>query len=160
MSGVDTPVLAPLKTAPLDFLSLPKAGGQRAVLLSISGNTADHRELKRMIDRNLWEFRTANTCRGGIRQLARSTDVVIAECSLPGGTWKEILSRIVRMTRQPQLVVTSRLADAALWAEVLNLGGYDVLAKPLRDEEVRHVLENIARDQARSAQRVRTAGMM
>jgi DNA-binding response OmpR family regulator len=36
-----------------------------------------------------------------------------------------------RKTRIPTpLIVTSRLADEKLWAEALNLGAYDVLAKP------------------------------
>ncbi|MCL5744434.1 MAG: hypothetical protein M1541_11000 [Acidobacteria bacterium] len=33
-------------------------------------------------------------------------------------------------------IVTSRLADDALWAEVLNVDGYDLLLKPFRGEEV------------------------
>jgi DNA-binding response OmpR family regulator len=40
----------------------------------------------------------------------------------------------------PDLIVASRLADEYLWAEVLNLGGYDVLAKPFNAEEVRRVV--------------------
>ena len=36
----------------------------------------------------------------------------------------------------PMFIVTSRLADDALWAEVLNVGGYDLLLKPFRAEEV------------------------
>jgi FixJ family two-component response regulator len=39
------------------------------------------------------------------------------------------------------LVVASRNADDALWAEVLNLGGFDLLQKPLDAEGVRHVIE-------------------
>jgi hypothetical protein len=31
----------------------------------------------------------------------------------------------------PRVTVTSRLADDYLWGEVLNGGGYDLLAKPL-----------------------------
>ena len=39
-----------------------------------------------------------------------------------------------------RLIVTSRLADDRLWAEALNLGAYDVLAKPFeRMELVRSV---------------------
>jgi DNA-binding response OmpR family regulator len=34
------------------------------------------------------------------------------------------------------LIVTSDLADDRLWAEALNLGAYDVLAKPFRAAEV------------------------
>jgi DNA-binding response OmpR family regulator len=32
------------------------------------------------------------------------------------------------------------LADEALWAEVLNLGGYDVLTKPFDPKEVHHAV--------------------
>jgi FixJ family two-component response regulator len=40
----------------------------------------------------------------------------------------------------PSFIVTSRLADDRLWAEALNLGAYDVLAKPFeRLELVRSV---------------------
>ncbi len=41
---------------------------------------------------------------------------------------------------RPNLIVTSRLADEGLWAEVLNLGGYDVLAQPFDAEEVYRVV--------------------
>src|SRR5438552_14250965 len=34
----------------------------------------------------------------------------------------------------PFLIVTSRVADHSLWAEVLNLGGYDVLAHRLTEK--------------------------
>jgi len=34
------------------------------------------------------------------------------------------------------LIVASRLADNRIWAEVLNEGGHDVLAKPFHTPEV------------------------
>lgn len=37
---------------------------------------------------------------------------------------------------EPVLIVVSRVVDDGLWAEVLNLGGYDVLATPFRAREV------------------------
>ena len=58
---------------------------------------------------------------------------------LEDGTWKSVLGHIRGEAHPPLLVVTSRVADEHLWAEVLNLGGYDVLAKPFIAEEVRHV---------------------
>jgi FixJ family two-component response regulator len=39
----------------------------------------------------------------------------------------------------------SRHADERLWAEVLNLGGYDLLAKPLEGDEVSRVVEMACR---------------
>ena len=43
------------------------------------------------------------------------------------------------------LVVTARLADEYLWAEVLHEGGYDVLAQPFAQEEVLRVISAAAR---------------
>jgi DNA-binding response OmpR family regulator len=62
--------------------------------------------------------------------------VVICEDPLPDGSWLDVLRAVQVLPRSPALIVTSRLADNSLWAEVLNLGGYDVLAQPLRAEEV------------------------
>ena len=38
--------------------------------------------------------------------------------------------------RPPLQIVTSRLANDRLWAEALNLGAYDVLARPFDAAEV------------------------
>jgi hypothetical protein len=46
------------------------------------------------------------------------------------------------LPHHPLLIVASRLADEYLWAEVLNLGGHDVLAKPFQGAEVQWVLES------------------
>ena len=66
--------------------------------------------------------------------------VVIAESDLPGGGWRQMLEDLRQSANPPLLLVTARLADESLWAEVLNMGGYDVLAKPLDAEEVARVV--------------------
>ena len=71
--------------------------------------------------------------------------VVICEGTLPDGNWKDILKCAAQTKNAPSLIVTSNHADEALWAEVLNLGGYDVLAQPLDDDEVLRVLASAAR---------------
>jgi DNA-binding response OmpR family regulator len=66
--------------------------------------------------------------------------VVIAKSDLPDGSWQEMLGHLRCLVCPPLLIVTSRTADEQLWAEVLNIGGYDVLAQPFeRDEMVRVV---------------------
>jgi DNA-binding NtrC family response regulator len=66
--------------------------------------------------------------------------VVLCECNLQPGTWQELLDLLVRLPDPPFLIVTSRVADERLWAEALNLGAYDVLAKPFDHTEVMRVL--------------------
>ena len=67
---------------------------------------------------------------------AREICVVICECDLSPGLWIDMLEEWRPLHGAPPLIVTSRLADERLWAEALNLGAYDVLAKPFERREV------------------------
>jgi DNA-binding response OmpR family regulator len=71
--------------------------------------------------------------------------VVIAESQLPDGDWKNVLAELDRLPSPPNLIVASHLADDRLWAEVLNIGGYDVLAQPFEAEELRRVVASAGR---------------
>ena len=64
--------------------------------------------------------------------------VVVTDWRLPDGGWRDVLDELERRHMPPPpVIVVSRLADERLWAEVLNLCGYDVLATPFHAEEVR-----------------------
>jgi hypothetical protein len=39
-------------------------------------------------------------------------------------------------------IVSAAWTDARLWAEVLNLGAYDVLVKPYQQSEVSRILQH------------------
>jgi len=54
----------------------------------------------------------------------------------------KLLEEMMVMPHSPLLIVTSRLADERLWPEVLNVGGWDVLAKPFDRKEVIRVVES------------------
>lgn len=82
----------------------------------------------------------------GLQSLERNpVQVVIAESDLPKWNWQKVLGDLRDLAFPPQLVVTSRTADEHLWAEVLNIGAYDVLAQPLDREEVRRVVAAASR---------------
>jgi len=53
-----------------------------------------------------------------------------------------VLAETLNLSDPPLLIVASRLADEYLWAEALNLGAYDVLAKPFDADEVVRVLRS------------------
>ena len=71
--------------------------------------------------------------------------VVIAESQLPDGDWKNVLLELDRLPSPPNLIVASHMADDRLWAEVLNMGGYDVLSQPFEAEELRRVVASAGR---------------
>jgi DNA-binding NtrC family response regulator len=117
----------------------------RARVLSVSANEADHAALGRFIDGRRWQFRRAHTCGEAIRELScRGARVVFCEMALPDGNWKDVLESIRGVRHPPRFAVTSPHADERLWFDLLDLGGYDVLSKPLVEEEVRNMLRPAA----------------
>jgi DNA-binding response OmpR family regulator len=128
-------------------------------VLSISPDELDHSELQQILDQLPFHLTAVRSGREAAAFLdASQFDVILCECRLPDGSWIEILNRISAATTEPLLIVTSRLADASLWAEVLNLGGYDLLAKPFNRQEVRHVLTSAWVQSANPVKRASAAG--
>jgi len=97
-----------------------------------------------------WRLFEAPDRRRALQSLDRNeVQVVIAESDLPKWNWRKVLTDLRRLAVPPQLVVTSRTADEHLWAEVLNVGAYDVLAQPLDRDEVQRVVAAASRQYAR-----------
>lgn len=110
-------------------------------VLSVTPAEDDQKSLFHMLDEMPFTVTMVRTCREAATALQQAEfDVIVCERSLPDGSWLELLERISDTGNTPLLIVTSRLADESLWAEVLNLGGYDVLATPFHRQEVHHVL--------------------
>ena len=65
--------------------------------------------------------------------------VVFTDVHLRDGSWRDVLSQTADLVDAPRIVVLATDVDPVLWAEVVSLGAYDVLARPLRKDEIRHV---------------------
>ncbi|PWU03304.1 MAG: hypothetical protein C5B51_19155 [Terriglobia bacterium] len=112
----------------------------RSVLL-VSADRQDRPRLQRILDPAGYRLINAETCTDALRLAGRyRPPVLVCDTWLPDGGWKEMLHEIAAMPDAPLLIVISTQADDRLWSEVLNLGGYDVLSKPLADEEVLRVI--------------------
>ena len=111
-------------------------------LLTVLPSKEDHEVLRQMLPSADWNVRKALTLPAGLAQLRANVppQLILCESDLLPGSWKDILDSVARMSDPPLLIVTSRLADERLWAEALNLGAYDVLAKPFEATEVRRIL--------------------
>jgi DNA-binding NtrC family response regulator len=110
-------------------------------VLSISPLSDDHAALQSIFNRSTWTLLKADRM-DAVRDVLgqREISVVVCEQELMPGNWTDVLAAIRDAPQHPSLIVTSRLADDYLWAEALNLGAWDVLAKPFdRNEVVRSV---------------------
>jgi DNA-binding response OmpR family regulator len=125
--------------------------------LLVSAGTEDHDSLRDIFHGSNWELRGAWTASEGrqvIQRDHREITVVICQHSLPDGDWKLLLTGLDLLEECPSLIVSSRLADDRLWAEVLNLGAFDLLlGAPFEPEEVLRVTESACRARNKSTRR-------
>lgn len=118
-------------------------------LLSVGLIGEDHDSLKGilkffrcdLVPKCEWRLSACRTLASALKALRKArVPVVVCESDLQPGTWKEVLEELNALPDPPYLIVTSRIADERLWAEALNLGAYDVLAKPFDGMEVTRIV--------------------
>ncbi len=108
-------------------------------VLAMLPDDEDRSSLAAILEQCNWQLESRNSladARVAVSEL--DAGVVICACDLPDAHWTDVLRELQRKDVPPGLIVASRLADDRLWAEVLNLGGDDVLATPFVASEVRH----------------------
>jgi DNA-binding NtrC family response regulator len=110
-------------------------------LLSVTPYEEDQLGLQSIISHSKWRLYGADRLESALAVLhEHAVGVVLSEKDLPPHSWTDMLYAIHHLQDAPAVIVASRLADERLWAEALNLGAYDVLAKPFdRDEVLRSV---------------------
>ena len=129
------------QTVPDNVMNDAKDPFPKLTVLLVSSFGEDHDRLDEILRHSNWQRYEARSQREALAFWeACPTPVVICEAALPDGTWNDLYGRLLAMQRPPAFIVTSWLADDRLWAEALNLGAYNVLAKPLQAQEVFHVV--------------------
>ena len=112
-------------------------------ILSVSPLQNDHASLQSIVGRFTWLLLKADSFPAALAILGQhDISVVLCERDLMPGRWADVLNGLNHLPHPPSLIVTSRLADDQLWAEALNLGTWDVLAKPFDLTEVTRVLSS------------------
>lgn len=126
-------------------------------ILSVSADCNDHAELQHSLAGTNCRTITASSLQDGLRLLRKGgISVVVCDSRLGDGAWRKILNvnGIPSASSSPALIVSSCTADEYLWAEVLNLGGFDVIAKPFERDELRHVVQSAAATLLHASRRV------
>jgi len=125
----------------MNKLSSDHPARAKFTLLTVSADLEDFQSLRQILGSEYYSIRQARDCREALNILTQERPSVVAcDHNLPDGSWRDIFAQVRDMADPPPVIVFSRHADERLWAEVLNVGGYDVLAKPLESLEVSRVL--------------------
>ncbi|MCW5979960.1 MAG: hypothetical protein KIT09_17900 [Bryobacteraceae bacterium] len=113
---------------------------RRAVAAMLASSSEyDHLYFDHLFSRTNWNLFHAHNTSEAIETLASDViPVVVADERVEPGGWRALLDVMQNSKYSPKLIVSSMLTVDGLWGDVLNMGGYDVLARPFDADEVLH----------------------
>jgi hypothetical protein len=87
--------------------------------------------------RSHWDIFFAANCSDALARAGKvKAQILFIDRDLAGVDWRETMSAFASLSNGICIVLVSRVIDAYLWNEVIRHGGYEVLPKPLREEDV------------------------
>jgi FixJ family two-component response regulator len=109
---------------------------ERICVLAIIDSSPDRDSLNAFAVGGGWDFVTTGSCDEALVALRkRQTAVILFDRDLPGIVWQDALERLSSAAGRCAIVLLSPVNDEYLWEEVNRRGGYDVLVKPLREDQ-------------------------
>ena len=97
----------------------------------------DRQLLARLCTRNRWRLLLADACVEARIALDRlKAPVILCDRDLPGEGWRQTVEDLASSPHRACVILVSAVVDTYLRDEVVRKGGYDVLSKPLREDDV------------------------
>jgi len=110
--------------------------GERIPVLAIAPDERDKSSLSAFSVRGQWDLVLASSCEEALESLKKMrAAVILCDRDLPGLDWRDALERLSASRNDCPIVLTSSVNDEYLWDEVIHKGGYDVLSKPLQEDQ-------------------------
>jgi DNA-binding NtrC family response regulator len=108
-------------------------------LMLVSGEEQNHTTLGTPFERDGWRVHHSHSFADFAATSEEGPAVVVTDYTLPDGSWTKVLTYTRDHAPASEVVVYSRLADEHLWAEVMCLGGFDVVSDPSDERELLRV---------------------
>jgi len=115
-----------------------RAGAQLPVrLLAVIPNDMQFELLRSAIEDVGWEIFRAHSITDGLSTLVNhKINTIVTSCELEDGSWLEMINALQPCRNAPRVLVAWSHADNRLWLDVLEHGGYDLLAIPFDRNEI------------------------
>lgn len=110
---------------------------QKIPLFIVTSRVEDVAELKGLFGDTPWELALASELEDACAALkAASVPIVLFDRDASGPDWKTAIKRLIQARKNACVVLISGVADQYLWEEVIHNGGFDLLTRPFRREQV------------------------
>ncbi len=108
----------------------------KIAVLAITSNAGDRHLLSGFSIRGQWDLVFTSSCQEALAILESGrAAVVVCDRDLPGPDWRECVSSLAGARSESPILLMSSTYDKYLWEEVVHIGGYDVVQKPLLEEQ-------------------------
>jgi DNA-binding response OmpR family regulator len=114
-----------------------RAATANITVIGLAFTDKDRGVLADVCSRKQWNVLFADTsdqARAALDQV--KAPVILCDRDLAGGEWRDVVQALASSPHRACVILISRVVDHYLWNEVVQRGGYDVLLKPLREEDV------------------------
>lgn len=128
----------------LSYMLRLRPSRQRARLVPIVVAGADDQDRGALLeagDREQWDVQFTSSCEEAWTIANTGTaPVILCDRDLADTEWRQAVRSLAALPHRPIVILVSKVADEYLWSEVFRIGGFDILAKPLRAEDIRRVV--------------------
>lgn len=106
-------------------------------MVAVLGEESDRAVISNLCRRHHWEVFFANTCDEARALLDHvKPQVLLMDRDVAGADWRTSMSSLASASNGSCIMLLSRVVDDYLWNDVVCNGGYEVLPKPAREDEV------------------------
>ena len=110
-------------------------------ILSLLAGNEDRALMGRVSRSNAWDLSEADFGDAVAEAQRLRPPVILLDRDVAGTAWNQSVSSLVAASGGACVLLVSRAVDDRLCNEVMSRGGYDVLRKPLREEDLRRAVK-------------------
>jgi DNA-binding NtrC family response regulator len=109
----------------------------QVTIVGLIRSDKDRELLAGVCDRSGWQVVFADNCCDAKTAVDRvKAPVVLCDRDLAETKWRDAIESLASPPNLACVILLSEAVDTYLWSEVVRGGGYDVLPKPLREDDV------------------------
>ena len=106
-------------------------------ILALMTGDEERRFMAELANRKHWRVLFVGSCEEALAALDQlSVPVILCDRDLPGTAWREVVHLLARASSRTCVILISKVVDEYLWNETVLRGGYEVICKPLREEDI------------------------
>lgn len=141
-----------LKQLALTKLRAMPAGERRAAsalddakisVLAVGMGGRERQTLEELASEAKLELAFAETWKDSVTLLRHTPSaVVLCDRDIPDTSWRTAIEDLARVAPRSCVVLVSPVNDEYLWQEVVQHGGFDVIIKPFRSDQIRRRIDH------------------